>query len=83
MSPPEAPVVFTVREAAAYLRIGRNQAYELVRRGELFGVRIGRSVRIPRSAIEAMLSPKSNGHEPDQPVTALELASVSSRPSTG
>jgi excisionase family DNA binding protein len=41
-----------VREVGAQLRIGRNQAYELVRSGALRSVRIGRAIRVPVEALE-------------------------------
>jgi len=42
-----------VPEAADLIGIGRSKAYELVASGEWPAVRIGRSVRIPLSALEA------------------------------
>jgi excisionase family DNA binding protein len=45
--------VLKVTEVAADLRIGRNQAYELIRSGQLRSVRIGRAIRVPREALEA------------------------------
>ena len=61
------PEVLTVREAAAILRVGRNQLYQAIARGELAAVRIGRSIRIPKQALldllaEARLWP-SSGNE--------------------
>jgi excisionase family DNA binding protein len=44
---PTAPEVLTAREAAAILRVGRNQLYQAVARGQLGAIRIGRSIRIP------------------------------------
>lgn len=55
----DAPDVLTVPEAAEYLRIGRNAAYDMIRHGELYTVRCGRSLRVPKSAVLAMLNPKS------------------------
>jgi excisionase family DNA binding protein len=51
------PEVFTAREAAAILRVGRNQLYQAVGRGELGAVRIGRSIRIPKHALLDLLTP--------------------------
>lgn len=51
----DLPLVLTVEEAARVLRIGRSSAYEAARTGELPTVRIGRILRVPRSAIEEML----------------------------
>lgn len=50
-----AEAVLTVEEAARELRIGRSAAYDAVRRGEIPAVRIGRSIRVPRHQLEAML----------------------------
>ncbi len=54
----DAPDVLTVAEAARLLRTGKNQAYELVRTGQLHGRRIGRGIRIPKSALVAFLEGK-------------------------
>jgi excisionase family DNA binding protein len=53
------PEVLTVREAAAVLRIGRNQLYEAVARGDLRALRIGRSIRIPKQALLDLLASAS------------------------
>lgn len=57
-----APDVLTVEEVARILRIGRNSAYALARQWLATGgkeglpaVRLGRSVRIPRPALEQLL----------------------------
>jgi excisionase family DNA binding protein len=57
----QAPDVMKVPEVAAVLRIGRNAAYELIQRGELQAVCIGRSVRVTRWALEAYLQ-GGDGH---------------------
>jgi excisionase family DNA binding protein len=49
------PEVLTVREAAAILRVGRNQLYQAVACGQLHAVRIGRSIRIPTQALLDLL----------------------------
>lgn len=46
------PEMLTVPEAARWLRIGRNSAYEAAKRGELLAVRIGRRLLVPRAALE-------------------------------
>lgn len=62
MTPESPPDVLTVEEAAHVLRIGRNSAYGLARRwidsgGEegLPAIRLGRCLRVPRSALERLL----------------------------
>jgi excisionase family DNA binding protein len=46
----------SVPEAARLLGIGRNTAYEAIRRGELPALRIGRRLLVPRAALESLLS---------------------------
>ena len=53
------PEVLTAREAAAVLRVGRNQLYQAVARGDLPSVRIGRTIRIPKHALLNLLTPTS------------------------
>lgn len=57
------PAVLTVEEAARVLRIGRGQAYQAIRCGEIPSVRIGRSIRVPRHALLALLALPTNGAE--------------------
>ena len=58
--PPASPtgsdrLVLTVDEAAYLLNISRGLAYELVARGELPAIRLGRRIVIPRVAMEELL----------------------------
>jgi len=54
--PHEKPDTLKVKEVAEILRCGKNQAYELIQRGEIRSVRIGRAVRVTRSALEEFLA---------------------------
>ena len=73
----ESPIddeVLTIDEAAAILRISRNAAYTLSRRWRATGgrvglpcIQVGRSVRVPRSAIRELLQ-SATAHEPDDQV---------------
>jgi DNA binding domain, excisionase family len=53
--PIERPLVYTVTQTASLLGISRTHAYELVSRGELGHVRLGRRIVIPRRALERLL----------------------------
>ena len=46
---------FSVEEAAEFLGISRAGAYIAIRRGEIPHIRIGRSILIPRHALEQLL----------------------------
>lgn len=47
----ELPLLLTVEDLMPILGIGRNTAYELVRTGQVFSIRIGRQLRIPKQAL--------------------------------
>jgi excisionase family DNA binding protein len=49
-------LVWTVEEAAQVLGISRTHAYELVARGELASVRLGRRIVVPKHAIDVLLA---------------------------
>jgi excisionase family DNA binding protein len=54
-------LVFTVGEAAKLLGISRAFAYELVARGELPVIRLGRRIVVPKAALLAMVGLHSAG----------------------
>ncbi|MGY3489627.1 excisionase family DNA binding protein [Bradyrhizobium sp. USDA 4011] len=56
-TPVAAPTTatMTIDEAAKRLRIGRNQAYEAVHRGDLPVIKIGKRLLIPTAALDRML----------------------------
>lgn len=61
----DMPAVLTVEEAGQLLRIGRSAAYEAARRGEIPVIRVGRLLRVPRHALEALLGmPPENESSP-------------------
>lgn len=53
--------LLTVPETARLLRISRNLAYELVARGELPAVRLGRVIRIPRHELQVRIRAQAGG----------------------
>jgi excisionase family DNA binding protein len=52
----EALPTNTVEDTARYLRIGINQAYTAVKRGELPGLKLGRRILVPTRNLLALLS---------------------------
>ena len=50
----------TIAEAACKLGIGRNQAYEAARRGEIPTIRIGKRLLVPLAAFNRMLDGDSS-----------------------
>jgi excisionase family DNA binding protein len=55
-------LTLTVEQAARLLGISRALAYELVRRGELPSLRLGRRIVVPRRSLESMVD--SGGKQP-------------------
>ena len=43
---------FTVKELAAYLRIGKNTSYSLIHEGSIESFKIGNQIRIPKVCVE-------------------------------
>lgn len=54
-------LVWTVEEASRLLGISRAHAYELVARGELPHLRLGRRVVVPKHVIEELLARVATG----------------------
>ena len=52
-------LTLTVEEAACLLGISRALGYELVARGQLPSVRLGRRIVVPRRALDALLDAAS------------------------
>jgi excisionase family DNA binding protein len=52
----QLPELLKVKEVAAILRVGRNQLYEAVARGDIHAVRIGRTIRIPKTVLLDLLT---------------------------
>lgn len=50
-----APLVLTVPEAARRLGISRTLAYELIARGQLPALRLGRRLVVPRRRLERLV----------------------------
>ena len=56
----EKRLCITVPEAAAMLGLSRNFAYELVRKGLLPSIRLGKRILIPKVALVKMLEQGTN-----------------------
>jgi len=56
----------TVEEVAEVMRVSKMTVYRLLHSGELPGVRVGRSFRVPQDALEAYLRSSSTVPLPEQ-----------------
>ena len=56
MSSIRSPKTMSITETAKELGIGRNQAYEAARRGEIPVIKIGKRLLVPKAALERMLA---------------------------
>lgn len=52
----EPPRLIKVEDAAKLLNIGRSAVYDLIRSGRLRSVKIGKSRRIPREAVDEVIT---------------------------
>jgi len=52
----QLPLVAKVAEVAVYLRSSEPTVRELIRTNRLHAIRCGRSIRVPRDAVEAFLA---------------------------
>lgn len=59
----DLPDLLKCDELAAVLRIGRGKAYMLVRTGALPSVKLGRSLRVPKAALERFLEEGTHDDE--------------------
>lgn len=50
------PLALTVEQTAHVLQLGKTRIYELTRSGKLRSLRVGRKIRIPRSALLEFLN---------------------------
>ena len=48
------PAFLTVEQLAVVLGVGRNTAYSFVRSNRIKNIRVGRQIRIPKSALEKL-----------------------------
>ena len=70
---PDDVLLLTVPEAARLLRIGRNLAYGLVARGEIPAVRFGRTIRVPRTALEQLFEVAGERAEARDSAVSVEV----------
>ncbi len=52
--------VLTIQEVMSTLKIGKTQAYSLVKSGEIESIRIGKSIKIPKLYLENYLNKQIN-----------------------
>lgn len=58
-----APLLLKVNEAAKLLQLGRDRIYELVASGRLPALHFGRTIRIPRDALDRFIETECHSHE--------------------
>ncbi len=55
MEQPNSPRFVTVTEVAEVMRVSKMTVYRLIHAGELPAIRVGRSFRVPHSAVQELL----------------------------
>lgn len=63
--PGRAPYL-TVEEVAELMRVSKMTVYRLLHSGELPGIRVGRSFRVPPDALDAFLRSSATVPQPDE-----------------
>ena len=53
------PLTIRVEDLMPILGIGRNTAYELVRSGQIFSIKVGRQLRIPKQSLISFITENS------------------------
>ncbi len=53
----ETPLLLTVREVSALLRVQRPKVYELIKDGAIDGFKVGADWRIRRDSVENLIGP--------------------------
>lgn len=62
-------LLLTIPEAAKRLAIGRSTAYELIARGQLRSVHIGRCHRVPVDALSELVDLLDHGDNEGEPIS--------------
>ncbi len=66
-------LVLSIAEAASLARIGRSSMYEAVKTGRVASIRFGRIIKVPRAALERLLSGADfNPNAPANKTTTLK-----------
>ena len=64
--------VLTVPEAAKLLRIGKNQAYELVKNGRLGAIKLGKKIIVPKLSLIDFCRNEGDKERADRAVSPLD-----------
>jgi len=67
-------LLLRITEVAALLGLGRSTVYELVQRGELPVIHVGRAVRVPAAALERWVERRRVEAESDKDAGAADSA---------
>ena len=74
----EAPLLLTVREVSALLRVQRPKVYELIKDGAIDGFKVGADWRIRRDSVENLIGAIPEGFfergEQDEELAELPVA---------
>ena len=60
----DEPIFYRPDEVAERLRLSRSKTYAAIQGGEIPSVRIGRSVRVPRAALERWVESRLSAARP-------------------
>ncbi len=58
--PSDLPLILKIDDMMEVLDIGRNTAYELIRSGRVYSIRVGNQIRIPKQALLDFIEPSED-----------------------
>ena len=59
----DLPLVLKVKDIMDLLAVSHNTAYDLVRSGQIKSIKVGKTYRIPRAAVEEYLRCATGNHD--------------------
>lgn len=81
LAPAGAPVLYTVQETCATLRVSRTTLYRLTKIGALYSVKAGSRVLYPREAVTAYLAGETFDPKAGAPATHADVSTWPPTPS--
>jgi excisionase family DNA binding protein len=73
-TPLSAPLLLSVEEAAAQIRVGRARMFDLIRRGKVVSVKVGGSRRVPYDSLRAYVDQLITEQAPGGPANGRPAA---------
>ena len=70
------PEVLTVAETAKVLRIGRNKAYEIIKKGKISAIKLSGKILVPKTSLVTFLMGEKTVKFPELPQKSLDFHKI-------